>query len=143
MSISTLVERHQQTLDAAIEANSTRTFHAHWPEPPSGKIYGETANDDGLSAFKAQVNNPFTGLLQTGGEGAVGQESSPYGFPLNITYPQSNVETLVHNASMAQTSWQSLSPIERSAVLVEALERGAKRFFEMDMLRCIQRDKVL
>lgn len=131
MSIATLIERHQPTLDAAIEANRTRTFHAHWPEPPSGKIYGETANDDGLSAFKSQIGKPFPGLLQTGGQGAVGEEQSPYGFPLEITYPLTSVTTLVSNASSAQLKWQTLSALERSAILVEALERASKRFFEI------------
>ena len=131
MSIAELVERHQSTLDAAIEANSTRTFHAHWPEPPSGKIYGETANDDGLSAFKAQVGKPFEGLKQTGTSGTVGVEKSPYGFPLDIQYPQASVDTLISNAVASQSAWSALAPAERAAILTEALERGAKRFFEI------------
>ena len=127
MSLSSLVEKHQATIDAAVAANRDRTFHAHWPEPPSGKIYGETANEDGLKAFQNQLNTPFA----EGGDSQVGEEVSPYGFELGITYPASSVDTLVKRASDAQMAWQSLSVAERAAVLVEALERGSKRFFEI------------
>jgi len=127
MSLSALVEKHQATIDAAVAANRDRTFHAHWPEPPSGKIYGETANEDGLKAFQDQLNTPFG----DDGEFRVGEEVSPYGFELGITYPAYGVDTLIKRASDAQIAWQSLSVAERAAVLVEALERGSKRFFEI------------
>jgi phenylacetic acid degradation protein paaN len=130
MTLSDLVIRHRETLDHAVRANAERTFHAHWPEPPSGKIYGETANEDGLKAFQSQVNMPFNSLLQSGAHGSA-TEDSPYGFPLGITYPQSSVEELISRASAAQVSWQTLSPLERASVLIEALERASKRFFEI------------
>lgn len=134
MSLSALVVKHQATIDAAVAANRDRTFHAHWPEPPSGKIYGETANEDGLKAFQAQLNTPFGewGKGNAESEGSfVGEEVSPYGFELGITYPALSVDTLMTRASDAQTAWQALPVAERAAVLVEALERGAKRFFEI------------
>jgi phenylacetic acid degradation protein paaN len=131
MTLQHLIDTHAATLDAAITANQTRTFHAHWPEAPSGKIYGETANADGEAAFKAQLNAPFKGLLQGDGDGAVGDESSPYGFTLGITYPTYGSATLVQRALNAQTAWRSLTPRERAAILIEGLERAAKRFFEI------------
>lgn len=130
-SIAELVQRHSQTLSDAIEANRSRTFFAHWPEPPSGKIYGENANAEGETAFKASLNKPFVGLMQGGATGAVGEEVSPWGFPLGITYPAVASSTLVEQASNAQVVWQSLSVRERAAVLIEGLERAAKRFFEI------------
>ena len=137
MMLSDLITRHQSTLDAAVAANRDRTFHAHWPEPPSGKIYGETANDDGLKAFQDQVGKPFSGLGETLGEtlGEAqrhgGNEASPYGFNLGVTYPMWSVDELVERASDAQVAWQALSAAERAAVLIEALERASKRFFEI------------
>jgi phenylacetic acid degradation protein paaN len=131
MSIAELVERHHTTLEDAIAANRTRTFHAHWPEAPSGKIYGENANADGEAAFRGQLNNPFRGLLQGASNATVGEEASPYGFALGITYPSDNVDTLVNRASAAQTAWRSLAPDERASILTEALERASKRFFEI------------
>lgn len=131
MRYTELVERHQGTLDAAVQANADRNFYAHWPEPPSGKIYGETANADGEAAFKNQLNAAFTGLVQKATDGQVGEEVSPYGFPLGITYPHDLAETLTARAHKAQHDWQRLEPVERAVILIEALERGSKRFFEI------------
>ena len=130
-SVAELVQRHSQTLSEAIEANRSRTFYAHWPEPPSGKIYGENANTEGEAAFKASLNKPFAGLLQKGSAGVVGEEVSPWGFSLGITYPVASSSALIEQASNAQVVWQSLSVRERAAVLIEGLERAAKRFFEI------------
>ncbi len=129
MMLSDLITRHQATLDAAVSANRDRTFHAHWPEPPSGKIYGETANDDGLKAFQDQLGKPFQGLGASATHG--GSEASPYGFDLGVTYPIWSVDDLVTRASDAQVAWQALSAVERAAILIEALERASKRFFEI------------
>ncbi|MBP6509643.1 MAG: phenylacetic acid degradation protein PaaN [Candidatus Kapabacteria bacterium] len=129
MTISDLRAAHHATLANAMKANVERTFHAHWPEAPSGKIYGETANDDGLAAFQGQLNNRFDRLPAE--QSWIGEESSPYGFSLGITYPQIALDDLISRASAAQTTWQSLTPEDRASILVEALERGAKRFFEI------------
>lgn len=129
MTISDLRAAHHATLVNAMKANVERTFHAHWPEAPSGKIYGETANDDGLAAFQGQLNNRFDRLPAE--QSWIGDESSPYGFSLGITYPQIALDDLISRASAAQTAWQSLTPEDRASILVEALERGAKRFFEI------------
>ncbi|MBC8124113.1 MAG: aldehyde dehydrogenase family protein, partial [Candidatus Kapabacteria bacterium] len=129
MTIADLRTAHRETLDAAIKANTERTFHAHWPEPPSGKIYGETANDDGLAAFKGQLNKTFDRIAAEGE--CVGEEVSPYGFPLGISYPRVSTDELIARALDAQSAWQSLSPEDRAAILVEALERGSKKFFEI------------
>ena len=129
MTLSEVCLAHAQTLSDAIRANQERIFHAHWPEAPSGKIYGETANDDGLARFKAQLNSKFDRL--SGGDQWVGDESSPYGFPLGITYPSASVDVAIESASNAQTAWQLLTPIERASILVEALERASKHFFEI------------
>ncbi len=129
MNLADLRAAHQTTLEAAVKANAQRTFHAHWPEAPSGKIYGETANDDALARFQSQLNRPFDRLGEA--ESWMGEEASPYGFALGITYPAVDVDTLVARASAAQTAWQSLTPVNRAAILVEALERGAKSFFEI------------
>lgn len=131
MTLEQLQEQHQQTLAKAVAANSARTFHAHWPEAPSGKIYGETANTMGEVAFKGQLDSQCKGLLQDAIGGWVGQESSPYGFPLGITYPTTSVDDYISRASSAQVSWQSVSAEHRALVLIEALECVAKRFFEI------------
>jgi phenylacetic acid degradation protein paaN len=129
MTLAEIRSAHETTLAEAMQANADRTFYAHWPEAPSGKIYGETANDDGLAGFQKQLNHQFDRLPA---ESAwTGEEVSPYGFPLGITYPSIAVEDLIARGSAAQTAWQSLTPADRASILVEALERGAKDFFEI------------
>jgi len=129
--LHTLLSAHGSTLSEAVAANAARTFYAHWPEAPSGKIYGETANADGETAFKGQLNAQFTRLQQQTGDTWVGEEVSPYGFPLGVTYPSTDAATLVKRATMAEPAWQSLSPQERAVLLIEALERSSKHFFEI------------
>ncbi len=122
---------HKTTLEQAINANKTREFYAHWPEAPSGKIYGETANADGQAAFQSKLNHPFEGLVQNGANGSVGEEVSPFGFPLGITYPSYSVDTLVNNAKEAQIEWRKISVETRALILIECLERAAKHYFEI------------
>lgn len=129
MTLADLRTAHEGTLEAAIKANAERTFHAHWPEAPSGKIYGETANDEALTRFQSQLNSRFDRLGDS--DSWIGEEVSPYGFSLGISYPAFDVEALVSRASAAQTAWQSLASTDRASILIEALERGAKSFFEI------------
>lgn len=128
--LNTVAEKHTDTLNAAIEAIRNRTYFAHWPEAPSGKIYGETANADGEAAFRNTLDKPFTGLHQ-GQQVVVGSEESPYGFPLRISYPTADTATLVTTAKSTIASWMSLSLRERACLLVESLERASQRFFEI------------
>ena len=57
-----LFERHRPTLTAAIEAAARRDFWTVYPEVPSGKIYGETAKDDGLAAYRARLDTAFDAI---------------------------------------------------------------------------------
>ena len=129
MSFHHLFEQHASTLNAAVEANRNRLFHAHWPEPPSGKIYGETAQEEGLQAFKAALNNAFDFPHQKGSEGTVGAEHSPFGFPLNISYPTYSADVLIANANESLKQWKKLTVTERAGILIECLERASKHFF--------------
>lgn len=126
-----LAAKHKLLLEQAVEANKERRFYAHWPEIPSGKIYGETANADGEQAFKAKLNRDFEGLVQTGEFTHAGEEESPYGFGLGIRYPVFHEEALVANAVTAGKEWARLSPGERAAILIETLERASSLFFEI------------
>lgn len=131
MAWSELYEKHAQTLSHAIAAVRERTFFAHWAEVPSGKVYGESANEEGRRRFEAFVGKPFRELLQEHNGLWVGQEVSPYGFPLEITYPQLPVLTALERAQRAQKQWQRLNVRQRAAVLIEALEQAAADFFTL------------
>ena len=90
-------ETHRALLDQAVAACRTRGYWSAYPEIASGKIYGETAKADGEAAFKALLGKPFD-LGQPGGK-TVGQEVSPYGMPLGITYAAADVATLIKASS--------------------------------------------
>ena len=107
--MTALFERHRPTLEAALQAAAKRDFWSAYPEVPSGKIYGETAKDDGLAAYKARLGHPFA-LADHPSEGTVGAEVSPYGPFLDITYPAASVDMLVSASRAAAPQWASASP---------------------------------
>ena len=57
--MSELFDRHRALLDGALAALEARGFWTPFPEVPSGKIYGETARDDGLAAYEARLGTAF------------------------------------------------------------------------------------
>ena len=125
-----LYERHRPTLQAALAAAAKRDFWSAYPEVPSGKIYGETAKDDGLAAYKARLGQPFN-LANHPAEGTVGAEVSPYGPSLGITYPSASVDMLVSASRAATLQWASASPEVRVGICLEILARLNARSFEM------------
>ncbi len=129
----TFFDAHRTTLDAAVRAIGERGYFSAYPEVPSGKIYGETAKDDGINAFKAALNKPFTFRTPLGGfaRGTTGAEKSPYGFDLGVTYPQINLNNAIEAALGAMKQWAQATPEERLGVLLETLARLNKRSFEI------------
>jgi len=125
-----LVEKHKPTLNKAVEATRSRGYFSIYPEMPSGKIYGETAKEDGEAAFKGYLNKPFE-IDGPPAAGTVGSEASPFGFDLGITYPQPEVSEALAAAQAAMKGWRTASPEERAVVCMEILERLNKRSFEM------------
>ncbi len=127
-----LFQKHQATINRAIDALHKRTFYAAFPEQPSPAIYGETADADGQNKFKALLGKKFEELKQENPEGWAGLEESPYlQEPLKIAYPVFGVSTLVDRAKKAFHQWRKISPSERAGILVESLERVKGRFFEI------------
>src|SRR5437899_826461 len=102
-------DRHQALLDQAVQAIATRGYWSPFPEGPSPKAYGETANDDGKAAFEARLNKPFA-LTQAATVGQAGKEVSPYGFALGITYPKPELDQLFAAIKIASTSWRKAGP---------------------------------
>lgn len=125
-----LFETHHKTLQSAIDAVRARTYWSAYPEMPSGKIYGETAKEEGLAAFKARLNQPFA-LDQPGTQGTVGDEVSPYGLSLGITYPKPDLDVLLPAAQAAIAPWRDAGIEARTGVCLEILHRLNQRSFEM------------
>lgn len=127
---TTLFDNHKSTLDHALKAIHERSYWSAYPEIPSGKIYGESARADGDAAFKNYLNNTFP-LDQPGASSTVGNEQSPYGFDLGITYPKPDLNKLIEAARAAQKQWKKASVEERVGVCLEVLHRLNQRSFEL------------
>ena len=125
-----LYERHEATLQGALSAIRDRTYWTPYPEVPSGKLYGETAKEDGLAAFKARLNQPFA-LDQPGSSGTVGAEVSPYGTALGISYPKPDLDALLPAAVEAMRGWSHAAIDTRIGVCMEILHRINRRSFEI------------
>jgi len=125
-----LFERHRATLEGALEAIRTRGFWSPYPEVPSPKIYGETANDDGKAAALGHAGRKFE-LNQPGQTGWLATEHSPYGVPLEISYPVCEPQMLINAGLAAMPAWQQLGVEGRTGVCLEALARINKKSFEI------------
>jgi len=120
----------KERLEAAYAAQLSRTYFSAWPESP--RAYAEDGMAQGLSAFQSLLTQNFTELLQDGSQGWVGDEVSPYMMTgLGVQYPKFAPEVLIANAKSAQKIWAKTSADIRAAVLLDALDRVALRFFEI------------
>src|SRR4051794_18784065 len=89
-----LIAKHRPTLDQALEAIRTRAYWSPPPDPPKpcGE-HGSRAAPAGKPAF-----DPLRGtrldLGQPGTDDWVGDEVSPYGIELGVTYPHADIDEL-------------------------------------------------
>ena len=128
----TLFEKHQTTINKAIEALHARAFYAAFPENPSPATYGETADANGQANFKAMLGKRFEELKQTNPVAWTGQEESPYlQEPLNVSYPAFSATTLIDHSKKAFHQWRKVSAKDRAGILMESLDRVKGRFFEI------------
>ena len=125
-----LFSQHQDLLEKAVQAINARGYWSPFPEMPSGKVYGETANDDGKAAFQARLKKPFP-LDEPGVMGQVGEEISPYGFPLEITYPTVDLDAFFSGIHAAARNWRSAEPETWVGIALEILHRLNRRSFEI------------
>ena len=125
-----LFTKHEDTLQKALAAIETRGYWSPFSEMPSPKVYGETANADGESAFKALLNKKFELDQPSTGE-ITAAEQSPFGFPLGIRYPKSDPDALITAAAEAQRNWREAGPKAWIGVSLEILTRLNRLSFEI------------
>ncbi len=128
-----LFARHEEMLTRAVEACRTREYYSAFNESPSPRVYGETAAADGKRAFEAHAGTTVA-VSTPGSEGTVATEKSPFGFPLDVSYPRvapSGVETLVAAASAGLEDFRDAGPGARVGVCLEILHRLHGRIFEV------------
>jgi phenylacetic acid degradation protein paaN len=123
-------ERHRATLDRAVEAIAHRGYWTPFPESPSPKVYGEGAAEAGKASFDALLNHRFP-LTQPATIGQVGNERSPYGMRLGVTYPKPDLDGLMAAVELAQAGWRKAGPQAWVGVSLEILDRINKSSFEM------------
>jgi phenylacetic acid degradation protein paaN len=123
-------ERHRATLDRAVEAIATRGFWTPFPESPSPKIYGEGAAEAGKAKFDALLNSRFP-LTQPATIGQAGNERSPYGMRLGVTYPKPDIDGLMAAIEAAESGWRKAGPEAWVGVSLEILDRINKASFEI------------
>ncbi|MDE2002406.1 MAG: phenylacetic acid degradation protein PaaN, partial [Betaproteobacteria bacterium] len=121
-------DRHRETLERAVEAIERRGYWSPYPESPSPKVYGEGAAEQGKAAFDALLGKRFA-LAQPATSGEVGNERSPYGMPLGITYPKGDLDRLLAAVEAAQATWRKAGPQAWVGVSLEILSRINKASF--------------
>ncbi|MDN4166582.1 phenylacetic acid degradation protein PaaN [Cytophagales bacterium LB-30] len=127
-----LYTKHKDIIENAVKAMHERVFWAQFPENPSPKIYGETADEEGRKKFEASLNKNFQELRQAEADAWLGVEESPYTQQgLNIKYPAFSVEKLIDRGTHGFNQWRKVNYKERAGLLVETLERMKNRFFEI------------
>jgi phenylacetic acid degradation protein paaN len=119
---------YSETLDRAVQAIEERSYWSAYPEHP--KAYGEEAAAAGEASFEDLLGERFETDQVHDGYIEVA-ESSPFGIELGITYPATDVDTVVDAAVTAMAPWGKASLDARAEVCLEILDRLATRSFEM------------
>lgn len=115
-----MFEKHKETLNQAVAAIESRGYWSPYPESP--RAYGDNAIEAGKAAFDVYRNAQFY-LDQPGVIARGGAEVSPYGLPLNISYPRCNPDALISAAKSAMSNWVKAGPDVRAGVCLEILAR--------------------
>ncbi|WP_405533941.1 phenylacetic acid degradation protein PaaN [Streptomyces sp. NBC_00075] len=123
--------RHRALLEQAVAATAVRDHWSPYPESPSRSVYGEDAAKNGEAAFREWLGRHF-GLPGHPGHGVVpATETSPYGFPLHVTYPRVAPEEALAAAKAATGPWRDAGPDTRAGVAGEILARLNAASFEI------------
>jgi phenylacetic acid degradation protein paaN len=115
-----MFEKHKETLSQAVAAIESRGYWSPYPENP--RAYGDDAIEAGRAAFDVYRNAQFY-LDQPGVIARGGAEVSPYGLPLNISYPRCSPDALIAAAKSAMPHWIKAGPDVRAGVCLEILSR--------------------
>lgn len=125
-------EQHRDTLEQAVQALQQRGYWSPYSESPSPRIYGETAADDGRAAYEAHLNRAFAFQSpQAANVGSVGNETSPFGFALGVTYPKADIDQLLPAVQAAAKTWRRAGPEIWAGVSMEIVKRLNARSFEI------------
>ena len=122
--------RHETILNQALTAANARGYWSPFSEMPSPRVYGETANDDAKSSFDAQRGKAFAGL-NAGTNYLAVNEISPFDGALGISYPKTNVDSLIASSTEAWKTWRRAGPRAWVGVSLEILHRLNRASFDI------------
>ncbi len=131
--MSELFDAHAELLTKAVEATRSRAYFSAFNESPSPRVYGENAAADGKAAFETHAGTTFP-LDTPGAAGTVASEKSPFGFPLDVSYPRvtpDGVDELMAAAGAGMNAFRDAGPQARAGVCLEILHRLHARVFEL------------
>ncbi|WP_270888756.1 phenylacetic acid degradation protein PaaN [Pedococcus sp. 5OH_020] len=127
-----LVDRHAGVLQEATAALAGRSYFSRYPESPSPRVYGAGAAEQGQAAYEALLDKAFGALGEVATDGGwVGEEVSPYGPALGVTYPHLEVDRAIEVAQAALPRWRDAGARTRAAVCVEIIDAINTRSFEI------------
>ncbi|MFA7279159.1 MAG: phenylacetic acid degradation protein PaaN [Sterolibacterium sp.] len=123
-----LFEKHKALLAQTLVAIKKRGYWSPYAE--NIDAYGENALEQGRLAFEAYRDAQFyldqPGVIERGGA-----ENSPYGLPLNISYPKCHPDALISASKSAMSAWIKAGADTRAGICVEMLERLNSHSAEM------------
>ncbi len=123
-----LFDKHLAVFRQAMAAVENRVYWSPFPENPA--LLGEAAAEDARQAFEAYRDASFY-LDQPGVVGRGGTEVSPYGLPLNISYPVCNPDALILAARGGLAPWVKAGPETRAGLCLEILFRLKQHGLEL------------
>ncbi len=126
-----LSEKNKNVLDQALESLKTRKYFSPFPENP--KAYGEEADGLAKNWLSQTMNNNYTALDGiTDATIYIGEEVSPFlQVGIGVRYPVFPVSALIAKGNIAQKQWSNVAIEFRVELLMTALDRIAKRFFDI------------
>lgn len=116
----TFFERHEELLNQALNAIETRGFWSPYSEDM--RSYDEEKVKSAKADFEALLNKPFP-LASTPAKQQLSHEVSPYGFALNVSYDQPDMNELVDAMEAVIPQWRDAGPKGRVGVCLEILHR--------------------
>lgn len=112
-----------------IDAFKNRSFSSFYEENP--RRYDENRAEEGMKAYEAHLNNPFSGMSHSA-ERNTGSEQSPFtGERLGVSYPNIPIDTIIQQANKSKSGLAKLSIEDRFTMLKDSLDQLEKRFFEL------------
>lgn len=122
---------HDELLAEAATALADRSYFSRYPDSPSPRVHGEGAAEAGLAAYEERLGRPFDLGDQPSAGGAVGDEVSPYGQRLGVSYPRLDLQVALTAAREGMRAWRDAGARTRAVVCVEMVERLHARSFEI------------